>query len=160
MRLPESVGTIDRRNLLFSRAQQNIVCQFFENISPHERAISLKRIVEKYDSYQNASLNADKSIIDDAYNDYANYINDHQEINRYRVDPDKFFDLLRNTCNLPVQANATIANIATPASDDDIPVAVATVVDSNIGGRKSRKYKKSKKSKKYKKSKKSKKYRK
>jgi hypothetical protein len=157
MRLPESVGTIDRRILLFSRAQQNIVCQFFENISPHERAISLKRIVEKYDSYQNASLNADKSIIDDAYNDYANYIVDHPEINKYRVYPDKFFDLLRNTCNLPVQANATIA------SDDDIPFAVATVVDSNIGGRKSRKYKKSKKtkkSKKFKKSKKSKKYRK
>jgi hypothetical protein len=150
-----------RVNKLTDRAKQIIVCDFFENISPHERAIRLKSIVLKHYSYQtivdneNASSNADKLIIDGAFNDYQNDL-DYRELDRFKVDINKFFDLLRNTCNLPVQATINNINAVTidDANDDNESIPVARVVNSNFGGRKSRKSKKSKKSRKSKKSKK------
>jgi hypothetical protein len=126
--------------------KKTLVCDFFDNISPYQRAVDLKTIMQKYDSYNGISaqqlslagqfvkqikkhdsfftfrettkaryianmsdierqmkiISSDNLIIDGAYNDYENYLNNSGN-SSYIVNNSTFFDLLRNTCELDVE---------------------------------------------------------
>jgi hypothetical protein len=144
-----------------------MVCEFFDNITPYQRAVDLKAIIQKYDSYNGISaqqlslagqfvkkikkhesfftfrettkaryianmddiarqmeiIRNDTLIIDGAYNDYENYL-DNSGDSGYIVDKSKFFDLMRNNCDLAVQVTA---------DDDEDDGVVTTVVGKNDG---------------------------
>ena len=153
--------------------KKTMVCEFFDNITPYQRAVDLKAIIQKYDSYNGISaqqlslagqfvkqikkhddfftfrettkaryianmddierqmkiISSDTLIIDGAYNDYENYL-DNSGDSGYIVDKSIFFEVVRNNCDLMVQATT-----------DFVPTVVATPVNPNTGGRKSRKRK-------------------
>ena len=162
---------------------KTMICDFFDNITPHQKSVDLKAITQKYDSYreidseitrlslqlaeedrklssaltffdtskqrhrdtiqgQLATLNADKQIIDSVFRDYETNLRRNNN-NSYWLNKIVFFEVVRNNCQLAVQATT-----------DFVPTVVATTINPNTGGRKSRK-RKAKKSKKSKKSRKS-----
>ena len=165
---------------------KTMICDFFDNITPHQKSVDLKAITQKYDSYrkidseitrlslqlaeedrklssaltffdtskqrhrdtiatiqgQIATLNADKQIIDSVFRDYETNLRRNNN-NSYWLNKIVFFEVVRNNCQLAVQATT-----------DFVPTVVATTINPNTGGRKSRK-RKAKKSKKSKKSRKS-----
>lgn len=128
------------------KRKKTLVCDFFDNITPFQRAVDLKTIIQKYASYKaiNEQLlslanqyvkqikkhdsfftfrestkaryianmsdiarqmeitNSDTLIIDGAYNDYENYLNNNNN-NSYIVNNSTFFDLLRNSCELDIE---------------------------------------------------------
>ena len=162
---------------------KTMICDFFDNITPHQKSVDLKAITQKYDSYrkidseitrlslqlaeedsklssvltffdttkqrhrdtiqgQIATLNADKQIIDSVFRDYETNLRRNNN-NSYFLNKIIFFEVVRNNCHLAVEART-----------DFVPTVVATPVNPNTGGRKSRR-RKGKKTKKSKKSKKS-----
>ena len=162
---------------------KTMICDFFDNITPHQKSVDLKAITQKYDSYrkidseitrlslqlaeedsklssvltffdttkqrhrdtiqgQIATLNADKQIIDSVFRDYETNLRRNNNIS-YLLNFIIFFEVVRNNCDLAVEART-----------DFVPTVVATPVNPNTGGRKSRR-RKGKKTKKSKKSKKS-----
>ncbi len=189
--------------------KKTMVCEFFDNITPYQRAVDLKAIIQKYDSYNGISaqqlslagqfvkqikkhddfftfrettkaryianmddierqmkiISSDTLIIDGAYNDYENYL-DNSGDSGYIVDKSKFFDLMRNNCDLAVQVTAdddeddsVVTTVVGKNDGSHKGLPVATSVNSNaLGLRKSRKQKsrrrKSKKSRKSRKSRK------
>ena len=165
---------------------KTMICDFFDNITPHQKSVDLKAITQKYDSYrkidseitrlslqlaeedsklssvltffdtskqrhrdtiqgQLAVLNSDKQIIDSVFRDYETNL--RRNNNSYFLNKIIFFEVVRNNCQLAVQATT-----------DFVPTVVATPINPNTGGRKSRKQKsrkrKAKKSKKSRKSRK------
>jgi hypothetical protein len=167
---------------------KTMICDFFDNITPHQKSVDLKAITQKYNSYreidseitrlslqlaeedrklnafltikestkqrhrdtiatiqgQLAVLNSDKQIIDSVFRDYETNLR-RNDNNSYWLNKIIFFEVVRNNCELLVQATT-----------DFVPTVVATPVNPNTGGRKSRK----RKAKKYRKSRKSRKSRK
>ena len=166
---------------------KTMICDFFDNITPHQKSVDLKAITQKYDSYrkidseitrlslqlaeedsklssvltffdtskqrhrdtiqgQLAVLNSDKQIIDSVFRDYETNLRRNNN-NSYFLNKIIFFEVVRNNCQLAVQATT-----------DFVPTVVATPINPNTGGRKSRKQKsrkrKAKKSKKSRKSRK------
>ena len=163
---------------------KTMICDFFDNITPHQKSVDLKAITHKYDSYrkidseitrlslqlaeedsklssvltffdtskqrhrdtiqgQLAVLNSDKQIIDSVFRDYETNLRRNNN-NSYFLNKIIFFEVVRNNCQLAVQATT-----------DFVPTVVATPINPNTGGRKSirrksrkRKAKKSKKSRK------------
>ena len=160
---------------------KTMICDFFDNITPHQKSVDLKAITQKYDSYrkidseitrlslqlaeedsklssvltffdtskqrhrdtiqgQLAVLNSDKQIIDSVFRDYETNLRRNNN-NSYFLNKIIFFEVVRNNCQLAVQATT-----------DFVPTVVATPINPNTGGRKSRKQKsrkrKAKKSKK------------
>jgi hypothetical protein len=163
---------------------KTMICDFFDNITPHQKSVDLKAITQKYDSYrkidseitrlslqlaeedsklssvltffdtskqrhrdtiqgQLAVLNSDKQIIDSVFRDYETNLRRNNN-NSYFLNKIIFFEVVRNNCQLAVQATT-----------DFVPTVVATPINPNTGGRKSirrksrkRKAKKSKKSRK------------
>ena len=160
---------------------KTMICDFFDNITPHQKSVDLKAITQKYDSYrkidseitrlslqlaeedsklssvltffdtskqrhrdtiqgQLAVLNSDKQIIDSVFRDYETNLHRNNN-NSYFLNKIIFFEVVRNNCQLAVQATT-----------DFVPTVVATPINPNTGGRKSRKQKsrkrKAKKSKK------------
>jgi len=165
---------------------KTMICDFFDNITPHQKSLDLKAITQKYDSYreidsqitglslqlaeedrklnafltikestkqrhrntiatiegQLATLNNDKQIIDSVFRDYETNLRRNNNKD-YLLNKIIFFEVVRNNCELLVQATT-----------DFVPTVVATPINPNTGGRKSRR-RKAKKSKKSKKSRKS-----
>ena len=165
---------------------KTMICDFFDNITPHQKSVDLKAITQKYDSYreidseitrlslqlaeetrklnafltikestkqrhrntiatiqgQLATLNSDKQIFDSVFRDYETNLRRNNNIS-YLLNFIIFFEVVRNNCDLAVEART-----------DFVPTVVATPVNPNTGGRKSRR-RKGKKTKKSKKSKKS-----
>jgi hypothetical protein len=169
---------------------KTMICDFFDNITPHQKSVDLKAITQKYNSYreidseitrlslqlaeedrklnafstffdttkqrhrdtiatiqgQLAVLNSDKQIIDSVFRDYETNLR-RNDNNSYWLNKIIFFEVVRNNCELLVQATT-----------DFVPTVVATPINPNTGGRKSRKRKsrrrKSKKSRKSRKSRK------
>ena len=152
---------------------KTMICDFFDNITPHQKSVDLKAITHKYDSYrkidseitrlslqlaeedrklnafltikestkqrhrdtiatiegQIATLNADKQIIDSVFRDYETNLRRNNN-NSYWLNKIIFFEVVRDNCDLVVQATT-----------DFVPTVVATPVNPNTGGRKSRKRK-------------------
>jgi hypothetical protein len=169
---------------------KTMICDFFDNITPHQKSVDLKAITQKYNSYreidseitrlslqlaeedrklnafstffdttkqrhrdtiatiqgQLAVLNSDKQIIDSVFRDYETNLR-RNDNNSYWLNKIIFFEVVRNNCELLVQATT-----------DFVHTVVATPINPNTGGRKSRKRKsrrrKSKKSRKSRKSRK------
>ena len=183
--------------------KQKMVCDFFDNITPYQRAVDLKTIMQKYNSYKNIQeqllslanqyvkkikkhdsvftfrettkaryisnmsdigeqmkiISSDNLIIDGAYNDYQNSLDNNND-SSYIVNKDKFFDLMRNNCDLAVQVTANddddvVTTVVGKNDGNRKDLPVATIVNSNaLGLRKSRKARKQKKQKSIKKSRK------
>ena len=152
---------------------KTMICDFFDNITPHQKSVDLKAITQKYDSYreidsqitglslqlaeeyrklnafltikestkqrhrntiatiegQLATLNNDKQIIDSVFRDYETNLRRNNN-NSYLLNKIIFFEVVRNNCDLAVQATT-----------DFVPTGVATPINPNTGGRKSRKRK-------------------
>ena len=107
---------------------------------------------------QLATLNADKQIIDIVFRDYETNLRSSND-NSYLVNKIIFFEVVRNNCALAVQATGHYDVVSSGVAtnyDNSEGLPLATTVNPNTGGRKSRrrKAKKSKKSRKAKKSKK------
>jgi len=166
---------------------KTMICDFFDNITPHQKSVDLKAITQKYYSYieidsqitelslqlaearrkldffltikesskqrhrdtiatiqgQLAVLNSDKQIIDSVFRDYESNLRRNNN-NSYLLNKIIFFEVVRNNCQLAVQATT-----------DFVPTVFATPINPNTGGRKSirrksrrRKAKKSRKSRK------------
>ena len=152
---------------------KTMICDFFDNITPHQKSVDLKAITQKYDSYreidseitrlslqlaeetrklnafltikesskqrhrntiatiqgQLATLNSDKQIVDSVFRDYETNLRRNNN-NSYWLNKIIFFEVVRDNCDLVVQATT-----------DFVPTVVATPVNPNTGGRKSRKRK-------------------
>jgi len=152
---------------------KTMICEFFDNITPHQKSVDLKAITQKYDSYreidseitrlslqlaeetrklnafltikesskqrhrntiatiqgQLATLNSDKQIVDSVFRDYETNLRRNNN-NSYWLNKIIFFEVVRDNCDLVVQATT-----------DFVPTVVATPVNPNTGGRKSRKRK-------------------
>ena len=179
---PKDNITVDRNGNIYvqfgesresAEMKKRLVCDFFANINPRERAVDLKAITLKYASYieidseitrlslqlaeedrklnafstffdttkqrhiatiatiqgQLATLNADKQIIDSVFRDYETNLRRNNN-NSYWLNKIIFFEVVRDNCDLVVQATT-----------DFVPTVVATPVNPNTGGRKSRKRK-------------------
>ncbi len=108
-----------------------------------------------------ATLNADKQIIDSVFRDYETNLRSSNNIS-YLVDKIIFFEVVRNNCELAVQARTdydVVPAVVATNYDNSEGLPLATTVNPNSGGRKSRR-RRAKKSKKSKKSRKSRKTRK
>ena len=164
---------------------KTMICDFFDNITPHQKSVDLKAITQKYDSYRKIDseitrLSLQLAEEDSKLSSVLTFFDTSKQRHRDTIqgqlavlNSDKqiidsvFRDYetnLRRNNNKSYLLNKIIffevvrnnCQLAVQATTDFVPTVVATPINPNTGGRKSRKQKSRKrKAKKSKKSRKS-----